>query len=69
MVLHVYVQECSYVYSPPRFFCGAPDQPGWVQHFIYIHNCNDSGYCTIKYDEQLGVDCLLVRDRLTVQAP
>ena len=24
---------------------------------------------TIKYDEQLGVDCLLVRDRLTVQTP
>ena len=31
--------------------------------------CNDSGYHTIKYDEQLGVDCLLVSDRLTVQAP
>ena len=24
---------------------------------------------TIKYDEQLGVDCLLVRDRLVIQAP
>jgi len=31
--------------------------------------CNDSGYRTIKYDEQLGVDCLLVRDRLAIQAP
>ena len=31
--------------------------------------CNDSGYRTIKYDEQLGVDCLLVRDRLVIQAP
>jgi hypothetical protein len=32
-------------------------------------HCNDSGYRTIKYDGQLGVDCLLVKDRLTVQAP
>ena len=42
MVLHVHVHvlECSYVFAPPRFFCGAPDQggqPGWVQHFIYTH--------------------------------
>jgi hypothetical protein len=32
------------------------------------HQCNGSGYRTIKYDEQLGVDCLLVRDRLVIQA-
>jgi len=37
--------------------------------YIKKRYCNDSGYRTIKYDEQLGVDCLLVRDRLMIQAP
>ena len=47
------------------------------RHFVFQHLvtfnvltfCNDSGYRTIKYDEQLGVDSLLVRDRLVIQAP
>ena len=37
--------------------------------FFRVKRCNDSGYRTIKYDEQLGVDCLLVRDRLAIQDP
>jgi len=60
------------VFFPPRCEQQLGNSPscGW-RHITESlgHQCNNSGYRTITYDEQLGVDCLLVRDRLTIQAP